>query len=275
MPCRPTQKSPSALVRTIIHPATAADRIDNRQGSQLLRALGLNADRLEEPVLAELSEVLRGDYREAPALPSPQMARRLAQVAKRGIGPGLDAWKQWHTAEDFRVSLPEFDSRVIAVHAEPYTRGAGLLLWGFSCDVGVAGDGEFVIFLNTAHQPGAVAATVAHELGHYIHRSIAPESCGTIAPLAADFASHLEDNGELFSDSLAALFAYSSDAMSKIRRARTGRIGEIIAALKAIDPEYRIDFAHPAVSPEWRVRYLAATIHFYKLRKALLETAGI
>ena len=245
--------------------------------SQLLRALDLYDGRVAGRGLSELAEVLREDYREAPGLPSPELARRLVGIANSGIDPRRGRWKKWRTAEDFRVCLSEFDSREIAVHAEPYTRGAGLALWGFSCDARIGESGAFVIFLNTAHQPGAVAATVAHELGHYIYRSIAPENCNTMAPLAANFASHLEDRAELFSDSLAALSAYSIGALEMVRPSRETNLGseEIAGALNAIDPEYRIDFAHKAVSPLWRIRYLAATIHFYKLRKALLETAGI
>jgi hypothetical protein len=243
----------------------------------LLQALGLFDSRIEEPELVELSEVLRADYREAPGLPAPAMTRRLAALATSGLDPRRQAWRKWRTSETFRVRPRQLDGKAIAVHAEPYTRGAGLLLWGFSCDAHIGGSGAFIIFLNTAHQPGAVAATVAHELGHYIYRSIAPDACDTMAPLAANFASHLDDDAELFSDSLAALSAYNPGALARIRasRARRSGVGEIVAALNAIDPEYRIDFAHPTVSPAWRVKYLAAIIHFYKLRRALQETAGI
>jgi hypothetical protein len=262
------------------HGALTAKRRAPDEISELLRALNLYDSRIAEPVLSELTEVLTADYRRAPGLPTPEMARQLAGIAKSCIDPRHRAWKKWRTSEDYRVRL-EFGSRDIAVHAEPYTRGAGLLLWGFSCDARIGESGAFVIFLNTAHQPGAVAATVAHELGHFIHRSIAPESCAAMAPLAANFATHLEDGTELFSDSLAALSAYSTDAvreglrLRKPSRVAAGKIDEVIHALTVIDPEYRIDFAHKSVSPAWRVRYLAATIHFYKLRKALLETAGI
>lgn len=251
---------------------------DSQAIPQLLRALDFPEGRIAEPELAELAGVLATDYRTVPALPSPEMTRRLAGFAKTSIDPRRDAWRKWRNSENFRVRLPDFDSDEIAVHAAPYTRGAGLLLWGFSCDTRSGDRGAFVIFLNTAHQPGAVTATVAHELGHYIHKSITGDECAPLSPLAANFASHLDDEGELFSDSLVALSAYSTEAVAKARYSRSGTIGwieEILNARDYIRPEYRIDFSGKLVSPVWRIRYLAAVIHFFKLRKALLETAGI
>jgi len=197
-------------------------------------------------------------------LPSREMARELVRVARGGIDPRRKAWKRWRSAQDYLVRLRGFDPDRIAVHAAPYTRGAGLLLWGFSCDARRGDDGAFVIFLNTAHQPGAIAATVAHELGHYIHRSILGRTEATSAPLAADFASHLDDPAELFSDSLAALSAFPQV-----------RSGELAEAIEFIDRDYRIDFAGPGLGDEWRIRYLASTVHMFKLRGALLETAGV
>jgi hypothetical protein len=236
----------------------------------------LNDGEVPADEFTELAEVFTADYREAPGLPSRDMARQLADIADSGIDPRRPAWRKWRTAEDYRVRLHDFDSNEIAVHAEPYTRGAGLLLWGFSCDARVDERGAFVIFLNTAHQPGAVAATVAHELGHYVYRSIAGDNSAAMAPLEANFVSHLEDESELFADSLAALSAYSPDVLRPTKPSHTsGRIDEFVRALNFIDPEYRIDFSRKTVSLAWRIRYLAATIHFYKLRKALLETAGI
>jgi hypothetical protein len=247
------------------------------QISRLLQAYNFNLEDVGAPELGELSEVIGADYRTAPGLPSPELARELIRVAKNGADPRRKVWRQWRTVADYRVRMRGFDANEIAVHASPYTRGAGLQLWGFSCDARGGDDGAFVIFLNTAHQPGAVAATVAHELGHYIHRAILGAECVSMAaPLAANFASHLDDDVELFSDSLAALSAFGIEAPGFLcRRSAESSMDEITDALDAIDPGYRIDFAHPAVSTTWRIRYLAANLHFYKLRKALMETAGI
>jgi hypothetical protein len=246
--------------------------------SQLMKALDMPEGRIAAPELAELSSVLTVNYREAAGLPAPEMTRELADIANTGVDPRRRAWSRWRDAEDYRVTLKGFDRAEIAVHAAPYTRGAGLLLWGFSCDARVGDRGNFVIFLNTAHRPGAITATVAHELGHYVHKRITSENCAAVTPLASSFATHLEDKCELFSDSLVALSAYgieSAQMTPPSRGNQPGWIEEIIHARDSIRPEYRIDFANHELSPVWRIRYLAATIHFFKLRKALLETAGV
>ena len=244
--------------------------------TQLLRALNLRDEDVAAPVRRELQTVLSVDYLAARGLPSRDLTRELARVTKSALDPRRRAWKKWRTIENYRVRLNEFDGGEIAIQASPYTRGAGLMLWGFSCDARRLDDGAFVIFLNTAHQPGAVAATVAHELGHYVHRSIVGDDCSALAPLAADFAEHLDDQSELFADSLVALSAFGIEARGIERVFATrGWIASIAAALEAIAPDYRIDFSDRSMSPNWRVRYLAATIHFYKLREALIEAAGI
>lgn len=251
---------------------------DIEEISRLMEALELPEGRIAAPEMSELNSVLSTDYRNAAGLPAPDITRQLAEVATNGIDPRHRAWRKWRDAENYRVKLRGFDSSEIAVHAAPYTRGAGLLLWGFSCDARVGDRGNFVIFLNTAHRPGAVTATVAHELGHYVHKQITSESCAAMAPMASNFGAHLEDKCELFSDSMVALSAYGIESARSVPSSdgkREAWIDDVIRARDCIRPEYRIDFANRELSPVWRIRYLAATIHFFKLRKALLETAGV
>ena len=97
----------------------------------------------------------------------------------------------------------------------------------------------------------------------------------TMAPLKANFVSHLNDRVELFADSLAALSAYSLEAAKMTSPMRSVSLEELVRSVDLIDPEYRINLVDRAVSPLWRIKYLAAMIHFYKLRKALFETAAI
>ena len=233
-----------------------------------------------EEAFAELTTVLSADYRQVAGLPSPEMTRDLAALVKTGMDPRRHEWRKWQRSANYRVTPRVFDSSEVAVYAAPYTRGAGLSLWGFSCDTRSGDKGVFVIFLNTAHQPGAISATVAHELGHYIHSSLVPrhkQERKEFSPMAPNFAAHLDDSRELFSDSLVALSAYGSEAVRK-PRACAGKesLAETIAhAQRMIRPEYRIDFGARQLPEVWRLRYLAATIHFFKLRRALLETARV
>ncbi len=229
----------------------------------------------------ELAAVLSADYREVAGLPDPELTRHLAALVKTGIDPRRHEWRRWRQSANYRVTPRVFDSSEVAVYAAPYTRGAGLSLWGFSCDTRDGDKGVFVIFLNTAHQPGAITATVAHELGHYIHSSLVlqhhQQERTQFRPMTPNFAAHQNDPRELFSDSLVALSAFGSAAVrGSWDWARPESLGESIAHVhRMIRREYRIDFDARRLPEAWRLRYIAATIHFFKLRRALLESAGV
>src|SRR5258707_279250 len=106
--------------------------------------------------------------------------------------------------------------RELEVRAEPYTKGAGLALRGFFCRANMGDRSKFVIFVNTAHQKGAVAATCGHELGHYIYGSLVGEKASMTAFMEGAFSNHLNEADELFADSLVALSAYSPEIMQQI-----------------------------------------------------------
>jgi hypothetical protein len=240
------------------------------------RTLGLDSSTLRRTAreMAELDAVMASDYRSLVALPSAAAARELAGLVASEFQPLHECWKGRRV--HFRVKRPAPCCQEIAVHGAPYTAGAGLGLWGFSCAM-KAGQGTFVIYLNTAHLPGAVAVTAAHELGHYFQHSMFSGSAHFgFAPMAADFAAHLNYAGELFSDSAAALATFSAKAAGEMARRRHRSMAERTAqAHELAHPEYRIDFTSTVMNPHWRLRYLAASIHFMKLRIALLEAAGI
>jgi hypothetical protein len=180
------------------------------------RTLGLGSSALRRTAreMAELDAVMASDYRSLVALPSAAAARELAGLVASEFQPLHECWKGRRV--HFRVKRPAPCCQEIAVHGAPYTAGAGLGLWGFSCAM-KAGQGTFVIYLNTAHLSGAVAVTAAHELGHYFQHSMFSGSAHfAFAPMAADFAAHLNYAGELFSDSAAALATFSAKAAGEM-----------------------------------------------------------
>jgi len=243
--------------------------------------LDLPQSRVSEGPLAELKDIMNADYRTAPALPAPETVRFLVHILSTSVNLRSPDWKKWRCHQDFRVRMPDFDGYEISVHAAPYTRGTGRSLWGFSSDMRRKPGGYFLMFLNTAHEPGAIAATVAHELGHYIHQSTFSDTGLSVSDLSGTFAAHLSDEAELFYDSLVALSAYNSATMQKVRPQRNTSpdaktwSAEITQACDLIYRDFRIDFSRRRVSLGWRVRYLAATLHSFKLRRVLLETAGV
>ena len=110
-----------------------------------------------------------------------------------------------------------FGPRELELRAEPYRTGAGLSLRGFYCRADVGEKSKFVIFVNTAHHPGAVGATLGHELGHFIYGSLVGEKRPRTPPswkVRSRITWSNED--ELFADSLVALAAYSPDLIKKI-----------------------------------------------------------
>ena len=236
--------------------------------------------------LSDLKKVLSADYVEVPALPSKPLLRELAQVVENDI-------KKQFTL-DFRqpddLGSPQllgylgklFGPREIELRAEPYRTGAGLALRGFFCRANLGEKSKFVIFVNTAHHPGAAAATLGHELGHYIYGSLVGEKAAHTAFMEGAFANHLLEEDELFADSLVALSAYSPELIKKIggiSQLKPGFSGDLFNRIKfaydLIGPRYDLDLTEGKMAAAWRVRYLTSMAHFFKLRCALYKSAGV
>ncbi len=236
-----------------------------------------------EHPLADLRTVISTDYREAPGFPSTELAHELLRVVENLIKPYGYIWRCWQDRQNLHQLKRVFKWGDVVVNAQPYVQNTGLSLWGFSCETKVEDRSKFVIFLNTAHEPGAVAATIGHELGHYVYNSIGAGGCGGEAAMGNIFAQHLAQEQELFSDAVVALSAYSYPDVREIvgrkgeacGRTDPGLIAQLHAAASAIDPQYRIDLSRSGLTASWRIRYLTLMIHFFKLRCALLNAAGI
>jgi hypothetical protein len=245
--------------------------------------------------LADLKKILSTDYLEEASLPSKHLLKELARIveteiksrASRWLPQGemrssAPIWRQWEDTGLLSDLKSLFGGRQIEVKAEPYLEGAGLALRGFFCRANVGDLNKFVIFLNTAHHPGAVVATFGHELGHYIYGSLVGEKAPMAAFLEGTFSNHLGEEDELFADSLVAYSAYDRALISEmgtLTRVLPGKSEELFArirkAYKLIGPRFDLDLSHRKMGNVWRVRYLTSMTHFFKLRCALLQATGL
>lgn len=281
--------SPSAA-KTIVsrEPQALVAREVDYLVSKLLTEIKVPFDSLGTRVLTQLSDlkrVLSADYMEVSALPPKPLLKELSQVVETDIKQHTP---KWSSLDDFAnkplmAHLGKlFGPRELELRAEPYRKGAGLSLRGFFARANMGEKSKFVIFVNTAHHPGAVAATLGHELGHYIYGSLVGEKAAMTAFMEGAFANHLVEEDELFADSLVALSAYSADLIKKIgaiTQCKPGSSDDLFNRIKMaydlIGPRYNLDLTKGKMAAAWRVRYLTSMAHFFKLRCALYRSAGI
>lgn len=236
---------------------------------------------LDESV-GELRTVVSADYREASALPSSMLARELAGVVESEVKPRSQSWRALPSSKRFSRAVEVFTEEPITVQGAPYLQGAGLGLWGFSFKLGLGKAAKSGIFLNTAHAAGAVATTMAHEIGHLAESFIFDDKQPRVALLDGTFAEHLDQESELFADCLVSLMAYDRSVVRNIGVRYEACLLQPNSVADAarygyaeICPEFRIDIFSKSLSAEWRLRYLTSLVHYLKLRCALFHTAGI
>ncbi|HLI79416.1 MAG TPA: hypothetical protein VKV03_05505 [Candidatus Binataceae bacterium] len=178
------------------------------------------------------------------------------------------------------------DRRDIHLQGTPFTGEGGLALRGFFVDR----DGESLkrplIYVNTAHHPVAVAATLFHEVGHLVASEIfEPRHSPVQFFFDVDYASHLEDLGELTADVVLSLAAYPAPLARKIFGAleKTTADGKTLSfpdrLLPRIVEHYRARFGVSLTAADIpaprKLNYLGGMIHFAKLRAALLAEYGV
>ena len=212
---------------------------------------------LNRNALKELSKVSENVIRPAALF----LRNRLAAAGTLSEIVHLDPWKAILGPDELEI------------RAEPYRTGAGLSLRGFYCRAEIGDERRLLIFLNTAHCPGSVAATFAHELGHHV--------CGLLdrgRPIAASegsFRSHLAEPDEVLADTLVSFSMYSRHLIRKIRltpRPEVERIDfvrQLRRAYGSMPSSYRVDLLDTKLNKFRRLYYLAELVHFLRLRGAV------
>lgn len=142
-----------------------------------------------------------------------------------------------------------------------------------------------IIWLNLAHPPGAVAASLGHELGHWYHDRLFEASAAKGAKVFfnSNFAQHFEDPAELFADLFPVLAAYPRDLALRIFPTRGWRatlaqmdrriLGRVRAYLRG---NYGFDTPDARNrEPPRRLYYITSMVHFARLRWALLRELDV
>lgn len=206
----------------------------------------------------------------------------LADRARDKVWPHLNRSKISPQAPEF---LAELASRLgVDFQARALPGPEGLGIRGFY--LGYARDAmkRPLIFVNTAHNSGAVSVTFCHEIGHHL----ATEILGDDHPGARFFyytgyEDHLDDPIELAADALVSLASYPRESARRIFGAlkpdSPASRGELTdESLRRVFNYLRRNYGYNLggnLSTEQKLQYLAGVIHFAKLRLALLAEYGM
>jgi len=137
-----------------------------------------------------------------------------------------------------------------------------------------------LICVNTAHHPAAIGAAFCHEMGHHLTARIFDSKNDQPQLLAyTAYEEHLDDPAELAADSLVSLGVFPQeiahylfgefDRRSALGRRRQTTLPMFAGVLSYFQTRYNLHF-DATLNREKKQQYLAATIHYAKLRRALL-----
>lgn len=168
----------------------------------------------------------------------------------------------------------------IHLQAAPYRGPEGMALRGFYVDKNRKVLKHPLIYLNTAHHPGAVSTTFMHEMGHHLTAKVTGRAAdGVHYFFHAGHRNHLNQPAELAADALVSLAAYPEALARKIFAtpwdwglvARADNLSEqAFAQIRKHAHELTgFDFG-ASLPPGQSFNYLTGMIHYAKLRWALL-----
>ena len=231
--------------------------------------------------LEDLKYLLKADYREVVGrFLYRNDLKKLSKISENVIRPAALLLRDRLATAGTLSEIGQLDplkailgADELEIRAEPYRTGLGLSLRGFYCRAGIGEKRRLLIFLNTAHCPGAVAATFAHELGHHV--------CGLLdrgRPIAASegwFHNHLAEPDEVLADTLVSLSTYSRHLIRKIRLTDNpvvesiDFVRQVRRAYELMPSSYRVDLLDTKLNKFRRLCYLNELVHFLRLRGAL------
>ena len=168
----------------------------------------------------------------------------------------------------------------------PFTGPEGLALRGFFIDRDAKLLKRPLIYVNTAHHPVAVAATLFHEVGHLIATEVFERREPSVHLFFdADYNSHLNDLDELCADTVLSLAAYPAPVARTIFAtpwkfdifARTTELSDAVFAQVSehFQARFGVSLAQANLPARRKLNYLAGMIHFAKLRSTLLAEYGV
>jgi hypothetical protein len=142
-----------------------------------------------------------------------------------------------------------------------------------------------LIWVNLRHVLTAVAASFAHELGHWFWDELkATKTSGPHPFYNAGFAEHLDDPRELFADCFTTMAAYPRDQARRFFSSRgwprpalrEHEKATVAAVYDYLRREYGADLGpQSGLAPPSRLYYVTSMIHFARLRSAVLKVTGL
>ncbi len=137
-----------------------------------------------------------------------------------------------------------------------------------------------LIYVNTAHHPLAVSSTFCHEVGHHMSSEILGEDEHTPVHFFfdADYASHLEEPGELAADVMVSIAGYpepiarrifSTEWEGLVAKAKDLSEDALLDVRSHLKKAYNFQLTDQIPAPQM-LHYLSGMIHYAKLRWALL-----
>jgi hypothetical protein len=199
----------------------------------------------------------------------------------------VERWLSGTPARSLEALFAQVTDRLnIHFQGSPFRGPEGLALRGFFVDRDDQKLKRPLIYVNTAHHPVAVAATLFHEVGHLVASQVFDRRTQPVhLYLDADYISHLNDVEELTADIVLSLVAYPAPIARQIFKTPWkwgalakptelsdevfSRVGEHFRA------RFGVSLAAADIPAPRKLNYLAGFIHFAKLRSTLLAEYGV